>query len=555
MEKERLSQKENIKIELENLTQVRDSNSSIDRNLLKCSKGKRVDKSFFDTPNFSGKEKIFEKKNIEDEGFVFKRKAAKPRQPAEREWGGNQEFSGVFATFAEYKKHVQTEEITPSYLIGKFKNGEYFIDKKYVDELIAVDKIVEKKEDGEYIAVAYCGIFNFTFQLSVKRYKNRSGEIYRYSELKLIENYKEINGAKKLTTKLATYMALETPSYLHDVKSKFHIHSKAEAKDTQFENKTIANLTLAKLASQYTMMEMQTVRRRTNDYKYLTEMFKILKTTTRGKILLDKYAEVAKANGLKIKNAKDHSKLRYILDKLLNNAISNKVLDGEIVNSITKCRENYVVDVENYSQSKFKELKIPEPEQEQEEEKKSSVPASQHTSSPAYSSGGGFGGGNSGSGGGSGGSSRGNSDSSNHSTIQVDDYDYTKFPEINPPSPGPASAPPMPEHNWQGANGKSDGQAEPKIEEVIGKTAFVGGAAIIGGVVGGGVGAVIGAAAASAAIGAAEAMEDQEDEVEMNTGEVASIGEGIEIENGFFRDDTPIKTQHNNQKDGPVPEF
>ena len=295
----------------------------------------------------------------------------------------------------DYANKLARFEMEESFLLGEFdKDGNYVINEEIKKELIEVDKVVENKNNDGYYAIANCGNIKLEFIVTVRSFQDADAKICRVAQLKLLEYYVAQNKKIKFLNLIATFQDYDSPNFLFKVKSAFHLYSKAESGDKTLKNLSKVEKTLARLKNRFTLIEINTIKKESVELKYLTEIKKILNETPEGAKIVKRYQQIAQLNNINQNNKKELPKLRYILDKILNEAIAQKLLNEETTNKINKCREIFVVELNN-THNKFIDLKIPENKTEMLKTQTNTKSSNQGEKSGGSSAGGGGGGGSS----------------------------------------------------------------------------------------------------------------------------------------------------------------
>ena len=261
------------------------------------------------------------------------------------------------STFAEYSQNIEHLELENDYLIGDFDaNGGYDINPIMKKELVSLDKIVEKKTSDGYVAIAPCGEVEFKFLVFV--YFDKNNPDIRIADLKFVENYMKDGKIFNQTTLIATLQAVNNSDFLFKVKSAFHLYSKTEADGKKFENEVKAEKTLAEFRNRYTVMEINSIKKENAEIKYINALLEILKKNEKNKII-DRFNKLLKLNGLSLDKKQQHLKLRYLLDKLVNEASLTRQIDKGTSKEIDDLREEFIGDLRK-THNKFSELKTSE---------------------------------------------------------------------------------------------------------------------------------------------------------------------------------------------------
>ncbi|MDD4815984.1 MAG: hypothetical protein PHQ62_02485 [Clostridia bacterium] len=255
----------------------------------------------------------------------------------------DQEILNEFAT--KYLKDTKKYEACENSLVGNFnEKNEYIILDIIIKELINLQKLIEFKDDSQYKATAVVNKVKLNFVVTIEDLPENK----KMATLKLIEDFVVAKIYKSsITTQLAKLTENNTDNFLFNVKKAFHLVSKEEL-NGKIDLKNYVGPPIELFTELKKKQDIWSIFCKENEdieNKYLSAIFKFLKTAKNGNEVVKKFVNLVRTNQLD-KNAQNKFLVfRQILDKIVDEEILQSKFDIEENKKIKEARTTLLEDL------------------------------------------------------------------------------------------------------------------------------------------------------------------------------------------------------------------
>lgn len=239
-------------------------------------------------------------------------------------------------------KHENLIHKLQNKLLGDFdEKGLYTLPKEILKDLLALKKVISKR-DGKYTYLkANCGNISFYFEMEIGEY----GKGISFAQILLIEQASYIEGDEKFTIKTPiVFYTDDTDVYFETkVKKIFNILSDEEVEGKEKENDVLAIAILEKIKLMQKHYDRYLLETRLRDKIYVEKVLAIFaQDLLKGPYLLKKYESILKKYGkqIDVTNKNYYRVLKLILDQILFE--EEKSLSKEIETLLNRLRKVYV---------------------------------------------------------------------------------------------------------------------------------------------------------------------------------------------------------------------